>query len=172
MTGLPNRRLIEQRLTSLLDPSERRAATHGVALLYCDLDGFKAVNDAHGHGVGDDVLCEAAARLTATARADDTVGRIGGDEFVVLMTTRLGEDARAVTAAVARRICSAFEAPFSGAQGVPVTVSIGIALPESSIGAFGLLRDADAAMYKAKKAGRNSFAFSTDLVPTSDDSTQ
>jgi diguanylate cyclase (GGDEF)-like protein len=105
LTGLANRRLLEQRLSSLLDTSGRRAATCEVALLFCDLDGFKAVNDEHGHDAGDYVLRETASRLTATARSDDTVCRLGGDEFVVLMTTRPDEDARAVTAAVARRIC-------------------------------------------------------------------
>lgn len=160
LTGLPNRRLVEQQLSSLLDPSERRAATHGVAVLYCDLDGFKAVNDEHGHHAGDDLLREVADRLTAGARSRDTVGRLGGDEFVVLVRTRAGEDVQAVTAVVARRICAALAAPFSGPRlAEPITVSIGIALPESDVDAVGLLHHADAAMYKVKRAGKNGYAY-------------
>ena len=165
LTGLPNRRLLEQRLSSLLDPSGRRAATYEVAVLFCDLDGFKAVNDEHGHDAGDNVLRETATRLTATARSDDTVCRLGGDEFVVLMTTRPDEDVRTVTAAVARRICDSLALPFNEPhQAEPITISIGIALSESGVDALGLLDAADAAMYLAKSSGKNNYAFYTEGI--------
>jgi diguanylate cyclase (GGDEF)-like protein/PAS domain S-box-containing protein len=160
LTDLPNRRLVEQRLSGLLTVSGRRAREHGVAVLFCDLDGFKSVNDVHGHDAGDSVLCAAAERLASCARAGDTVARLGGDEFVVLLTTRFGEDLRAVATAVARRVCDALAQPFEvGGNTQPITVSVGIALSELGLGAGELLCDADAAMYAAKGAGKNRYAF-------------
>ena len=160
LTGLPNRRLVEQRLSELLDPAERRAATHGIAVLFCDLDGFKTVNDDLGHDTGDNVLGEVAGRLSAAARFGDTVGRLGGDEFVVVMGTRVGEDARVLSATVAQRICTAFAAPF-GAPGLDlaITVSIGIALSDGDVTPAELMRNADTAMYAAKRAGKDRFVF-------------
>lgn len=161
LTGLPNRRLVERRLSSLLGSSGRGAAGHGVAVLFCDLDGFKAVNDDHGHDAGDNLLRAAADRLSLAARPGDVVGRIGGDEFVVLMRTEADDDARAVTAEVAERICAALAAPFIGPRPAPmtVTVSVGIALQESGVGAVEMLSRADAAMYLAKRAGKNGYAY-------------
>jgi len=160
LTDLPNRRLVEQRLSSLLAVPGRRASEHGVAILFCDLDGFKSVNDVHGHNVGDSVLRAVAERLTSCARAGDTVARLGGDEFVLLLTTPLGDDLRAVTTAIAHRICDALAQPFEvGGNTQPITVSVGIALSELGVGAGELLRDADAAMYAAKGAGKNRFVF-------------
>ena len=160
LTGLPNRRLVEQRLTSLLVPPDRRAHQDGVGVLFCDLDGFKAVNDELGHEVGDAVLVETAQRLVAAARAGDVVGRLGGDEFVILVPSRPDEDVRVVTAAVATRVCAAVAAPFPGPISAHrLTVSVGIALPHPAQDAAGVVRDADAAMYLAKRAGKNGFAF-------------
>lgn len=159
LTGLPNRRFVDQQLSNLLDPSERRVSTHGLAVLFCDLDGFKAVNDQHGHDEGDRVLIEAASRLVAASRDNDIVGRVGGDEFVIVMATRIDEDAQAVSTTVAQRICAAFTAPFSAPNlALPITISIGIALSENGIDSDELLRNADIAMYDAKVAGKNRYA--------------
>ncbi len=160
LTGLPNRRLVEQRLSDLLDPADRRVATHGIAVLFCDLDGFKSVNDDFGHDTGDNVLSEAAGRLTAAARFGDTVGRLGGDELVVVMGTRVGEDAQLLSATVAQRICTAFTAPFGAPElDLSITVSIGIALSDDGVTSAELLRNADTAMYAAKRAGKDRFVF-------------
>jgi len=161
LTGLPNRRLLEQRLSDLLDPDERRATSKGdVAVLFCDLDGFKALNDEHSHDVGDSVLCEVADRLSAVARSNDMVARLGGDEFVVLLATQSGEDTSAVSASVAQRINEALAAPFTRPRRTaPITVSIGIALYRSGASPAELLREADAAMYLAKREGKNTYAF-------------
>lgn len=168
LTGLPNRRLVDRQLHDLLDPTERRASTHGIAVLFCDLDGFKDVNDRHGHDAGDKVLQEVAGRLVAAARTGDIVARVGGDEFVVLMETRIAEDAQAASIAVAQRICAAFGAVFGAPRlALPITVSIGIALSESAVDSADLLRNADAAMYRAKKAGKNRYELHA-LVTTHD----
>jgi len=160
LTGLPNRRVLEQRLSELLDPDGRRASDQeGVAVLFCDLDGFKVLNDEHGHDVGDSVLCEVAERLIATARSDDTVARLGGDEFVVLLKPQFGEDTLAMSTRVAQRINEALAAPFALPHpAAPISVSIGIAVSRSGSTAAELLREADAAMYSAKREGKNTFS--------------
>jgi len=105
------------------------------------------------------VLREIAVRLTAAAREEDVVGRIGGDEFVVLVRTRAGEDVRAVASSVAQRICAAVAAPIGAPHpSALLTASIGIALASQGVDAVALLRSADAAMYAAKRAGRNGHA--------------
>ncbi|KRA38164.1 hypothetical protein ASD81_05795 [Nocardioides sp. Root614] len=161
LTGLPNRRLVERRLSHLLRPADRRASGCGVAVLFCDLDGFKAVNDDHGHEVGDNLLRAVAERISVAARSGDVIGRLGGDEFVVLMTIGADDDVQAVTATVAERICGSLAAPFIGPAGTPmrVSVSIGIALPEHGVDAAGMLSHADTAMYLAKRAGKNGYAY-------------
>ncbi|MCX6401732.1 MAG: diguanylate cyclase [Propionibacteriales bacterium] len=161
LTGLPNRRLIEQQLSHLLEPSDRRAVELGVAVLFCDLDGFKAVNDVHGHDAGDSLLRGVAERLSAAARSGDIIGRLGGDEFVVLVRTGADNDVPAVTAAIAERICSSLAAPFQGPGATPMTVSvsIGVALPKTGVDAAEMLSRADAAMYLAKRAGKNGYAY-------------
>jgi diguanylate cyclase (GGDEF)-like protein len=152
LTGLPNRLLLFDRLHQAVARAGRTRAL--LAVLFCDLDGFKAVNDDHGHEVGDRLLAETAVRLRQSVRPADTVARYGGDEFVVLCEELADGDAAQVLAA---RILGALERPFLvGVDGGPVSVSssIGIALSAGGSGPEELLRVADAAMYRAKVAGR------------------
>ena len=150
LTGLPNRALFVDRLGHALVRLRRHADE--VAVLFVDLDRFKLVNDGMGHAVGDAVLLEAASRLSATARAEDTVARFGGDEFTILCENAGEEEARLV----AQRMLTAFAQPFvhddrefhlSASVGIRVTGDVA-ATPDS------LLRDADLALYAAKEHGR------------------
>ena len=148
LTGLPNRYLMFDRLNQLLVRAERFAT--GFAVLFIALDGFKQINDSRGHDVGDLVLREVAERLSQSVRAADTVARIGGDEFVVLLEAiRAGPD----TIALAQKIEAAIGAPFSLPGGdATVTVSIGIGVyPDDGRDAEELLKAADVAMYRAKR---------------------
>ena len=128
-----------------------------LALMFVDLDRFKVINDTYGHGVGDQVLIEAARRMSDSVRASDMVGRIGGDEFVVLMCD-LTNEGSATT--VAEKIRHALNQPFTVAQGtVSISSSIGIAMfPEHGSDEIELARNADYAMYHAKENGRNGIA--------------
>jgi diguanylate cyclase (GGDEF)-like protein len=144
LTGLPNRRVFQERLGE-----QSRAGLAG-AVVFCDLDGFKAINDTYGHDTGDALLVVVAERLRACVRPDDVVSRLGGDEFTVLLTeaTRTTE-----AVAVARRIEAALAEPMSlpGARLPGIGVSCGVAM----IGAAGerSLHAADLAMYRAKHSG-------------------
>lgn len=163
LTGLPNRALLLDRLAHAFDRSRRRSIS--VAVLFLDVDHFKAINDSLGHATGDALLREVAVRLRAAMRPEDSVARFGGDEFVVCC-----EDIEDVEAAmaVADRIREAFAAPFSvNGHTVRVGTSIGVALagdttetPES------VLRDADAAMYVAKARGRDRSVVYDDALRT------
>lgn len=148
LTGLANRMLLEERLRAVLARDARTGRTTG--LLFCDLDGFKPVNDAYGHLVGDAVLRAVAQRLVAAVRPSDTVARLGGDEFVVLVE----EAEPAALHALAERLRVAVEEPIVlGARSVAVGVSIGVA--SSAAGADDprtLLGRADRAMYTAKRS--------------------
>ncbi|HEX3825471.1 MAG TPA: EAL domain-containing protein [Mycobacteriales bacterium] len=150
LTGLPNRTLLIDRLSQALASAGRRGAP--VAVLFCDLDNFKTVNDASGHDAGDALLVEVARRLRATIRPADTVARFGGDEFVVVC-----EDADAIGAQqVAERVAATLREPIilSG-QRLFITASIGIAVsPTLPAHPETLLRSADSAMYDAKAHGR------------------
>ncbi len=152
LTGLPNRRLFADRLGHAIARTER--AGHGIALLYSDLDGFKPINDCFGHEVGDRVLQEIASRLSAALRAGDSVCRIGGNEFTVILEE--GEPC-ADAIRVATRLLAACALPI-GLEGrtLQITASIGIAMhPDDAADATRLLQQADAAMYAAKAAGGN-----------------
>ncbi len=150
LTGLPNRVLFLERLDHAVLRARRSGTT--AAVLYVDLDRFKAVNDQHGHGVGDELLVAVAERLTAVLRPGDTLARLSGDEFVVLCEDL---DAEATVARIATRIGAAVSAPFVlSARKVEITASVGIAF--SGRGdqlSERLLEDADAAMYQAKRKG-------------------
>lgn len=150
LTGLPNRALFDDRLRQALALA-RRDQTH-VALLFVDLDGFKLINDSHGHHAGDLLLVAVARRLEACVRGADTVGRHGGDEFVVLLpVVETEQDALRV----AEKICAALSQPFD-LEGVSarLSASIGVALyPQHGGDALTLARSADAAMYQAKQGG-------------------
>ncbi len=150
LTRLPNRLLLVDRLAHSLASAERTASN--VAVLFLDLDRFKLVNDGLGHVVGDQLLIEVARRLTQSIRASDTVARFGGDEFVIVR-----EDVADVTEAVefAERIVAVLHEPISlSGRELYATTSVGIALGGAGASAEQLLRDADAAMYRAKDLGR------------------
>ncbi len=153
LTGLPNRRVLLDRLRQALLRAQRTSGT--VAVLFVDLDRFKAVNDTYGHECGDEVLRTVAARIDAQLRAVDTLARLGGDEFVVLCEDVGGEDE---ALEVAQRLRAQLARPIQAAAGaITVTASVGVALPAGPAdSARALLRDADVAMYRAKQAGRNS----------------
>ncbi len=153
LTGLANRQLLFDRAEQML--SRARRALQPVAAFFIDLDNFKDTNDSLGHDAGDRLLQSVAARLVAMLRASDTVGRIGGDEFVVLTE---GLSLAAGAEMVAERIHEVLREPFQveGFEGLPisVTASIGIATGDRT-SAQELLRDADIALYRAKAAGRD-----------------
>ena len=161
LTGLPNRRLLMDRIDKLL-ASSGRGGTYS-AVMFIDLDRFKTINDARGHAIGDALLCNAADRLSKLMRKADTVARIGGDEFVVLLGHLSDQLAGATHAAltVAEKIRAAIGQDFEIAgQTYNSTASIGVTmLPQTGQTAHDLLREADTAMYRAKADGRNGIAF-------------
>jgi diguanylate cyclase (GGDEF)-like protein/PAS domain S-box-containing protein len=151
LTELPNRFLLVDRLNQLLSRADRSGSYF--AVLFMDLDRFKEVNDSHGHEVGDLLLRAVAQRLAESVRQSDTVARIGGDEFVILLeTVHKVEEADAV----AVKVQQAFTRPFSlDRHHIESTVSIGVSFyPENGSDADSLLRAADYAMYLAKREGR------------------
>jgi len=161
LTGLPNRTLLLDRLDHALARRERNGSD--IALLFCDIDRFKVVNDSLGHNIGDQLLVAFAQRFRSVVAPSDTVARFGGDEFVVLI-----EDVTTPTHAadVAQELADALARPFLLPAGkeVYLTVSIGLAGATDHRTGDAWLRDADAAMYRAKEAGRNRLAeFDTDM---------
>jgi diguanylate cyclase (GGDEF)-like protein/PAS domain S-box-containing protein len=156
LTELPNRALFQDRLEHAIDRATRYG--HMIALLLLDLDGFKTVNDSLGHPVGDQLLQEVARRLKTCVRVEDTVSRMGGDEFaLILANMREGSDAIEVV----RKILASIQIPLElDGQGAHVTASIGIAIyPADGETPIDLMRNADVAMYGAKEAGRNAYRF-------------
>ena len=156
LTDLPNRTLFAERMSQALLRAQRHDT--GVALLYVDLDGFKQINDSLGHEMGDMLLRQVAGCLQACVRSSDTVGRMGGDEFVLLL---VDVHASADIIVCAEKILHALSRGVRiGDHDLHVTASIGIALyPAHASDAESLLRHADAAMYGAKEAGRASYRF-------------
>jgi diguanylate cyclase (GGDEF)-like protein/PAS domain S-box-containing protein len=154
LTDLANRKLFDERLRNAIARAAREKEM--LALLYIDIDRFKSINDTLGHGAGDRLLHEVAQRIAGCVRDTDTVGRMGGDEFVVLLN---GTTSPQGAMTVADKILAALRWPFELAEGsVPVAASIGVAIyPEHGEDAAHLLREADRAMYAAKKAGGNRF---------------
>ena len=148
LTGLPNRILLADRIDQALARRDGRPRT---AMIYLDLDGFKAVNDSLGHAAGDELLVTAARRLEACVRPGDTTARLGGDEFALLLTElRAPFDAMDV----AQRVIDVLAEPFPlRGSVVQVTASVGIAFPGDDVDTGELLRNADVAMYKAKRSG-------------------
>ena len=146
LTGVANRRAFRDRLASALAIGEP-----GLAVAFCDLDGFKQVNDTFGHGAGDAVLVGVADRLRATLRAGDELARMGGDEFTILWR-RIASPREAQV--VGDRLVTAIEAAFDVPGGqATLGISVGIALARPGMTADELLQDADAAVYDAKRAG-------------------
>jgi diguanylate cyclase (GGDEF)-like protein len=158
LTDLPNRALFEDRLQAAL--AAAASSCSGVALLYLDLDRFKQINDRYGHASGDRLLCEVAERLQSAVRGSDTVARMGGDEFVLLLN---GIGSAAGAEAVAEKLRILLEQPLvSLGNPESVSPSIGIALyPEHARSAAALIARADAAMYAAKLAGGNRVVLAT-----------
>lgn len=158
LTGLPNRVLLQDRLNKAL--ARARRTQKQVAVLYLDLDRFKHINDSQGHAAGDALLTEAARRMEKVVRETDTVARIGGDEFVVVLENI--DDSRAATAR-AQGVLFALSQPFQYKQDLLYTgASIGVALyPKDGDNDETLLKHADSAMYQAKESGRNTVQFYT-----------
>jgi len=155
LTRLPNRILLNDRLDQALQKATRQQSHF--AVLFMDLDGFKAVNDTYGHHTGDQLLVEVARRITEAKRSEDTVARLGGDEFVLLIDPAQPEDA----AVLAQRLMESIRAPYVlGRQTVHVSTSIGIAIfPADGHTLHELMINADAAMYHAKEQGRDGYCF-------------
>jgi diguanylate cyclase (GGDEF)-like protein len=158
LTGLPNRTLFYETFEKTLPLARDRGWT--VALVFIDVDNFKNVNDTLGHAVGDDLLAQLSDRLSQHVRIRDTVGRLGGDEFALIL---LMDDGKQGAAVVANKIRESLRVPFYllGHE-VTVTASIGITVyPDDATDPHSLIRYADTAMYRAKKAGRDTFRFFT-----------
>jgi diguanylate cyclase (GGDEF)-like protein/PAS domain S-box-containing protein len=154
LTGLPNRRLFKDRLTLALN--QARHHEHKLAVMFLDLDRFKVINDTLGHTIGDQLLKATAERLKACVREFDTVARMGGDEFTILLPEIAQEE---VAHGIARRIMQEIKRPMLiEGQELHVTTSIGIALyPNDGDDADTLMKHADKAMYRAKESGKNTF---------------
>ncbi|MCU7646781.1 putative bifunctional diguanylate cyclase/phosphodiesterase [Pseudomonas piscis] len=155
LTGLPNRILLADRI----DQAMHRVTAHGgcFALMFIDLDGFKPVNDAFGHHMGDQLLREVAQRLREDLRSEDTLARIGGDEFVLLVQLAEPEDALRLASRQVGLVSRSFKVAEHELQ---ISASIGIAVyPGNGLSAQELLMNADAAMYHAKGTGKNGYSF-------------
>ncbi|MCX7145285.1 MAG: PAS domain S-box protein [Sulfuritalea sp.] len=161
LTGLPNRLLLKDRMGQAIVHAERTG--NKVALLFVDLDRFKAVNDSFGHPAGDALLRDAAQRLLACMRDSDTISRHGGDEFLVVLTDLQDSE---VPAQIAAKIMATLGEPFQiETHEATISASVGIAVyPEDGVGFDELLQKADTAMYHAKEAGRNAFRFYTERM--------
>lgn len=166
LTGVANRRAFMERLTAL---SRDAALFSEYGVFYIDLDRFKAVNDALGHGAGDEVLRMSAARIARTVRDEDLVARLGGDEFAVVARDIPG---RATAGSLARRLVSTLSEPFFlEGQRVQIGASVGVAIAsESDVGGDLLLKQADLAMYASKSSGRNSHRiFEADMLRSAEE---
>jgi diguanylate cyclase (GGDEF)-like protein len=167
LTGLANRVLFEDRLEQASNNIKRasgrtRRESTSIGVLFIDLDGFKAVNDSMGHAAGDVLLRQCASRLLGTARSRDTVARVGGDEFVLLL-----EEVQGITdcVAVAMRILESLAQPFEiGRQVIEISASVGIVLYPDHGSPDRLVSNADAAMYVAKRTGGNSYSIFNDEI--------
>ncbi|HSK90688.1 MAG TPA: EAL domain-containing protein [Euzebyales bacterium] len=161
LTGLPNRKLFSDRLSQALARARRDGTP--LAVLFCDLDGFKRINDTLGHAHGDDLLREVATRLQRRIRDGDTVARFGGDEYTIILSqlTRAGD-----AALVARKLLAELNSPIElGGMSMQITASIGIAIwPRDGDDQEALVRCADMAMYRAKALGPNELAFFTSEI--------
>ncbi len=161
LTDLPNRRLLNERLEKSMTVSARHYQY--AAIMMIDLDNFKVINDTKGHGIGDQLLVEVAQRLKACVRQGDTLARLGGDEFVIMLEDLSMEENRAAVQAqgVSEKVLKAIRQPYSlGGHKLHSSASVGISLLSGAdLTAEELLKRADAAMYQAKNAGRNTLRF-------------
>ncbi|MCR4300413.1 MAG: GGDEF domain-containing protein [Sulfuricaulis sp.] len=153
LTNLPNRKHFNDHLAETITSAKRDKQTF--AVLYLDLDGFKAINDALGHAVGDQLIEDTARRLNQCVRKGDMVARVGGDEFVVLLRNVALHD----VPKVAEKIIEILSEPFTiAAKTLRITASIGVAAyPQDGIDAKALIHSADCAMYETKRSGKNGF---------------
>ena len=158
LTGLPNRALLFDRLEQVMIQARRRGTRF--ALLFADLDGFKAVNDGYGHQAGDQLLQAAARRLAFCVRESDTVARMGGDEFIIILNDLSHREEPGI---VARKLLEAISAPFDlGEITCHLGISIGISIfPDDAEDAQKLISCADLAMYEVKQSGRNNYRYSS-----------
>jgi diguanylate cyclase (GGDEF)-like protein len=161
LTGLPNRRLLEDRLTQALALSQRNREQ--TAVMFVDLDRFKVINDSLGHSAGDMVLKEVSERLVKQLRVVDTICRMGGDEFVVVLPEiRRSTDAASVAAKILETVAQPF---IVEGRELHITPSVGISVfPDDGRDAETLIRNADAAMYHAKETGRANYQFFTEQM--------
>ncbi len=158
LTGLPNRRLLMDRLSLAIAHAQR--SKHAMAVMYLDLDGFKQINDNLGHDAGDALLRMVAIRLLGAVRHEDTVARIGGDEFVIALSEIMeGDD---MARLVSKVIKAASQPYFIQGNNVSITVSIGVSIyPTHGENADTLMKRADIALYEAKYAGKNDYRIAT-----------
>ena len=154
LTGLPNRRLLEDRIETALQHANRTHAK--AAIMYLDLDGFKAINDTYGHAYGDEILKAVSQRLLASSRKEDTVARLGGDEFMVVLVDIHGlVDAQGPAAKLVESLSEPF---FINDLTLRLSTSIGISIyPDDAESVDALINIADYALYEAKRAGKNRF---------------
>ncbi|MDP3972934.1 MAG: diguanylate cyclase, partial [Candidatus Nanopelagicales bacterium] len=152
LTRLANRHGFDEAVSHLFDGDQ--GDDRGHAVLFCDLDNFKAINDQFGHAVGDQVLAAAAARVQSGIRTEDTAARIGGDEFVILLRD-VSEPA--VASAVGDQLRAAVSLPIRNLDNpaLRVTMSVGVAISDPGSDPRAVLREADDALYRAKSTGRN-----------------
>jgi diguanylate cyclase (GGDEF)-like protein len=158
LTGLPNRRLLMDRLSLAIAHARRN--TSAMALMFMDLDGFKQINDTLGHDVGDTLLCMVADRLVAAVRQEDTVARMGGDEFVIGLWNL--KQANAIVSLVSKVIQAVSQPYRIQGHDVRITASIGVSIyPLHGEAGETLMKRADQALYEAKRAGKNNYRIAT-----------
>ncbi|MES2742934.1 MAG: diguanylate cyclase [Pseudomonadota bacterium] len=156
LTGLPNRRLLEDRIETCLQHASRNQTK--AAIMYLDLDGFKAINDTYGHAYGDEILKMVASRLVGSSRKEDTVARIGGDEFVIVLGSVSSlRDAQEPASKLVEIVSEPY---FINDLKLTLSTSIGISLyPDDADNVDALIATADNALYEAKRAGKNRFCY-------------
>jgi len=156
LTKLPNRALLDEQLNLAISYAQRAAKI--LAVLFLDLDEFKKINDNFGHPYGDELLRGVSERLQSCIRKSDLLSRLGGDEFIIVLSQiKTKQD----VSNLAQKVIHAFAQPFNiFDQAVYITISIGISLyPNDTLDAKDLIKNADIAMYRSKKSGKNSFNF-------------
>jgi diguanylate cyclase (GGDEF)-like protein len=154
LTGLPNRRLLEDRIATVLQHATRQQTK--AAVMYLDLDGFKVINDTHGHACGDEILKQVAHRLVGCSRKEDTVARVGGDEFVIVMgnIAHVG-DTHEPASKLIEAVSQSYQVDGLTLQ---LSTSIGVALfPDDASEVAAVIAAADGALYQAKRSGKNRY---------------
>ena len=168
LTGLPNRRLLMDRISLAIAHAHRNKST--MAVMYLDLDGFKQINDSLGHDAGDTLLRLVADRLVATVRQEDTVARMGGDEFVIaLVELSHAEDAANLVSKAIQAVSQPYRIQ---GRDVSMTASVGVGIyPVHGEDVETLMKSADLALYEAKRSGKNDYRIASAHRPVSDGAT-